>query len=240
MKDIKKLKNIILFIFIIGIIFALILIKYFSNKIEPSLTKYVESETKRIITIIINNSIRTQISKQIDSNSILITEKDDDQNITTIDFDTQNVNKISSIITSTIEKNLKLVENGNIDELNIDLNEVSDIDYQQLKDGIVYYIPVGNINGSFLINNIYPEIPIKFIMSGDVVSNIESEIKEYGINNALIELKANVSVSMIISMPFVTKEITVQTTIPLIIKIIQGNIPDYYNGSIGSSKNTVN
>lgn len=240
MKDIKKLKNIILFIFIIGIIFALILIKYFSNKIEPSLTKYVESETKRIITIIINNSIRTQISKQIDSNSILITEKDDDQNITTIDFDTQNVNKISSIITSTIEKNLKLVENGNIDELNIDLNEVSDIDYQQLKDGIVYYIPVGNINGSFLINNIYPEIPIKFTMSGDVVSNIESEIKEYGINNALIEVKAKVSVSMIISMPFVTKEISVQTTIPLIMKIIQGNIPDYYNGSIGSSKNTVN
>ena len=214
MKDIKKLKNIILFIFIIGIIFALILIKYFSNKIEPSLTKYVESETKRIITIIINNSIRTQISKQIDSNSILITEKDDDQNITTIDFDTQNVNKISSIITSTIEKNLKLVENGNIDELNIDLNEVSDIDYQQLKDGIVYYIPVGNINGSFLINNIYPEIPIKFTMSGDVVSNIESEIKEYGINNALIEVKAKVSVSMIISMPFVTKEISVQTSIP--------------------------
>lgn len=240
MKDIKKLKNIILFIFIIGIIFALILIKYFSNKIEPSLTKYVESETKRIITIIINNSIRTQISKQIDSNSILITEKDDDQNITTIDFDTQNVNKISSIITSTIEKNLKLVENGNIDELNIDLNEVSDIDYQQLKDGIVYYIPVGNINGSFLINNIYPEIPIKFTMSGDVVSNIESEIKEYGINNALIEVKAKVSVSMIISMPFVTKEISVQTSIPLIMKIIQGNIPDYYNGSIGSSKNTVN
>ena len=235
MKDIKKLKNIILFIFIIGIIFALILIKYFSNKIEPSLTKYVESETKRIITIIINNSIRTQISKQIDSNSILITEKDDDQNITTIDFDTQNVNKISSIITSTIEKNLKLVENGNIDELNIDLNEVSDIDYQQLKDGIVYYIPVGNINGSFLINNIYPEIPIKFTMSGDVVSNIESEIKEYGINNALIEVKAKVSVSMIISMPFITKEISVQTSIPLIMKIIQGNIPDYYNGSIGSS-----
>ena len=235
MKDIKKLKNIILFIFIIGIIFALILIKYFSNKIEPSLTKYVESETKRIITIIINNSIRTQISKQIDSNSILITEKDDDQNITTIDFDTQNVNKISSIITSTIEKNLKLVENGNIDELNIDLNEVSDIDYQQLKDGIVYYIPVGNINGSFLINNIYPEIPIKFTMSGDVVSNIESEIKEYGINNALIEVKAKVSVSMIISMPFVTKENSVQTSIPLIMKIIQGNIPDYYNGSIGSS-----
>ena len=235
MKDIKKLKNIILFIFIIGIIFALIIIKYFSNKIEPSLTKYVESETKRIITIIINNSIRTQISKQIDSNSILITEKDDDQNITTIDFDTQNVNKISSIITSTIEKNLKLVENGNIDELNIDLNEVSDIDYQQLKDGIVYYIPVGNINGSFLINNIYPEIPIKFTMSGDVVSNIESEIKEYGINNALIEVKAKVSVSMIISMPFVTKEISVQTSIPLIMKIIQGNIPDYYNGSIGSS-----
>ena len=235
MKDIKKLKNIILFIFIIGIIFALILIKYFSNKIEPSLTKYVESETKRIITIIINNSIRTQISKQIDSNSILITEKDDDQNITTIDFDTQNVNKISSIITSTIEKNLKLVENGNIDESNIDLNEVSDIDYQQLKDGIVYYIPVGNINGSFLINNIYPEIPIKFTMSGDVVSNIESEIKEYGINNALIEVKAKVSVSMIISMPFVTKENSVQTSIPLIMKIIQGNIPDYYNGSIGSS-----
>lgn len=240
METIKKLKNITIFIFIIGLIASLILIKYFSNKIEPSLTKYAESETKRIITLIINNSIRNQISNQIDTSSIIITKTDDNQNITTIDFNTQNVNKILSLITSTIEKNLKLVETGNVNKLNVDLTEVSDIDYQQIKGGIVYSIPVGNVNNSFLLNNIYPQIPIKFTMSGDVISNIDSQVKEYGINNALIEVNAKVSVSMLISMPFVTKEINVNTSIPLIMKIIQGNIPDYYTGTISPSKDSNN
>ena len=63
---------------------------------------------------------------------------------------------------------------------------------------------------------------------GDVVSNLETNVKEYGINNALIEIGVSVSVNSLVNLPFVSKKITVSTVIPLSLKLIQGNIPSYY------------
>ena len=63
------------------------------------------------------------------------------------------------------------------------------------------------------------------------MSKIDSNVKEYGINNAMIEVKIKVSVTMIINMPFVSKEVNVNTEVPIIMKIIQGTIPEYYLGN---------
>lgn len=233
MKKKFKLKNILIHLIIISIILSLVLIKYYTTKIEPSITKYAESETKRIITLIINNSIHDYTKNNIKQENIFTV--DNNNNISTINLNTEELNKITDSINIIIGKNIKLVEDGKIDKLNLDLKGVSEIEYEQIKGGVIYYIPIGNINNSFLTNNIYPQIPIKFSMSGDVISKITSSIKEYGINNALIEIKVNVKVSLLINMPFVTKETTVSTSIPIIMKIIQGNIPEYYPGIIKNS-----
>ena len=42
------------------------------------------------------------------------------------------------------------------------------------------------------------------------------------------KVKIKVKVTMQINMPFVSKETTVKTSVPIVMKIIQGTIPDYY------------
>lgn len=228
MKKLSKLTTIILYILVISLILSLFLIKYFSTKIKPALIKYGEAETKRIITLIINNSISQLSNEQPDINNLLNIEKDANNKIQVIDFNTKEVTKIQDYINKSITENLNAIENGEINNLKINIKGVSEIDYEEIKDGLIYYITMGNITGNTLTNNLGPQIPIKFTMSGDVISNIDSQVKEYGINNALIEVNIKISVSMIISMPFVSKEVTVTNKIPLFIKIIQGDLPNYY------------
>jgi sporulation protein YunB len=228
MKKLSKLTTIILYLLVISIILSLFLIKSFSTKIKPSLIKYGEVETKRIITLIINDSISKFSQEHQNINTILNIEKDSENKIKTIDFNPQKVTKIQNSINKNIEKNLIAIEKGELNNINININRVSDIEYEEIKKGLIYYIPMGNITGSLLTNNIGPKIPIKFSTTGDITSNIESKVKEYGINNALIEVNIKVSVTMIISMPFISKEVTVTNKIPLFIKIIQGELPNYY------------
>ena len=219
-------KTIIIYIFAISIILALFLIKYYSNTLQPNLIKYSTTETERLITLVINKSTSEFIKNTKDINEIYIIQKNDNNQISTLDLNTDKVNELLNSINNVVQKNIKNIEKGKISKL--ELEGMSDIDYEEIEGGVLYYIPVGNINNSFLINNIFPQIPIKFSLAGDVVSKLNSSIKEYGINNAMIKLEVKVSVSMLITLPFLVKKVTISNTIPVSVKLIQGVVPEYY------------
>ena len=228
MKKIKKLFTIILYLFIISIILSILIIKYFSTKTKPAINRYVTSEIERIITLIINDTINNDLNT-INTNNLFTTNNNN--SINSLDLNTAKINNIQKKINNHIEKNIRLVSNGKIKNLDKYFNTASSIDYKNINNGIVYYISSGNISGSIFTNNLGPSIPLKFNMSGDVISNINSTVKEYGINNALIEIKINIKVSMIIDMPYVTKKVNIKTSMPITTKVIQGSIPEYYIGS---------
>lgn len=60
-----------------------------------------------------------------------------------------------------------------------------------------------------------------------------TEVKTYGINNALLEILLKVTVNMYVGLPFKSEEVTVTVSSPLVLKMITGDIPQYYY--IGSS-----
>ena len=64
------------------------------------------------------------------------------------------------------------------------------------------------------------------------ISNVDVEIKnritEYGMNNALMEIYLEVRVRPVIVMPFLSEEIDIVNTIPLVTEIIQGDVPYTY------------
>lgn len=239
MKKVSQLFTIMFYIFIMGLVLAFLLIRYFSKNIGPMLINYGEAEARRIITLVINNSISKEAFNGIDMDRMLDIKKDSNDRIESIDFDTVEVTSMLDTITNLIQDNLNAIEDGDMQKLDIDLRRISDIDYEEIEDGIVYEIPMGSASGSGLINNVGPKIPIRLIMIGDVITNINSDIKEYGINNAMIEVKIDVSVTMLVNMSFVSKEVNIKSSIPVIMKVIQGNVPDYYMGS-GSNDSAKN
>ena len=113
-----------------------------------------------------------------------------------------NYNKVNNYlikINSSILKNLKDIEHGNLENLD------SSIFYsEKLDNRFMYYIPFGIITNNLLLEDLGPKIPIKITLSGSVNSNIKTELNSYGINNSLLKIYISVNLRMIPLIPFAT------------------------------------
>ena len=74
-------------------------------------------------------------------------------------------------------------------------------------------------------------IKIRLNVLGDVMSNIETEVKPYGINNAYVEVRIKLEVNARIVLPFTTKVISISNVIPLSMNVVQGTVPEAYISS---------
>jgi len=234
----KKKKHIILkliVIIIIGIICAFVLINYFSKNIGPLFMVYAEDEIRKIITIVINDSVNNEIIEEMDDNKLFEIVKNNDGEIQLVSYNAKNVNILLNSIALIIQDNLKLLEIGDVDALQISGNYLGDYDEKLLKQGIICEIPFGVFLNSSLISNVGPRIPVKFNLIGDVTTNIITNIKEYGINNAFLEVSIEVSVNARVNLPFISDKITVSDIMPISMKIIQGSIPNFYTGGFNSN-----
>jgi len=198
--------------------------------IEPTLISVAETETKRIATLVINNAINKQINDEVDVNKLIVVEKDENGKVSTVDFNAQMVNSVQAQITQKVQRNLREAEKGNIDVL--DIPEISvEKEGEPEDEGIIYYIPLGQATNNALLGNLGPRVPVRFYVIGNVVSDVKKSILEYGINNALIEISVHVKVSVQVVIPFATSTTTVENTIPIAYKALQGDVPDFYNGN---------
>ena len=219
----------IIILIIIGIYMSL---KVISNKLTPILLNYAENETRRIANIIVSKSVDDEILKLIDDDFFLITKENDV--IKSIDFDPVKLNTFLTKIIDKVQTNLKLLENGEIDKLNLGNSELIYYDKEKLKKGVFYEIPMGVIFNNPLLANFGPKVPVKLTLMGEVISNVETKITNYGINNALIETSINLKLTEKVLLPISSKSIDVEYNIPLSLKMIQGNIPKYYFNGIES------
>lgn len=234
----KKKSNFILkliVIIILGMLCAFLLIRYYSNNISPVFMVYAEDEIRRIITIVVNDSINNEIIDKLDNDSIFEIVRSNNGDIQLVNYNTKNVNSLLNEIALIIQENLKLLEEGEIADLEISEDTLSDYDIDLLKKGIVCEIPFGAFSNSSLISNVGPKIPVKFNLLGDVSTGIDTVIKEYGINNAFLEIYIEVSVNIRVHLPFISDKIVVSDSMPISMKIIQGNIPEFYGGTIRST-----
>lgn len=235
----NKIINTIIIIFIFLVLFIIIFINYYSNKSKDVLMAYAESETRKLTILVINKAITKQMSDSW-ANDIFDVVYNNQGEIILIDFNSQNTSKILSTMTSLIELNLRAIEEGKIDMLELPNNSLESYDMDLLEKGIITYIPFGIATGSSLLYNLGPKIPVKLSLLGDVVTGFSTDVTEYGINNALIKLMIDVKVDTRIILPIISKEITINASIPIAMKVVQGKIPDYYMNGFTSRSNISN
>lgn len=231
----KKDKIIIIFFLIIVVVFFLI--NLIGKKITPILMTYAEKKAKSIATVMITEAVNNNVFKDMNKEDLFIEKKDNDGNIVSTDFNPVIVNTVLNKITIYVQNYLEQLESGGIDELELSSTILSSYDLEKLKKGIIYEIPSGIVFNNSLISNLGPKIPVKINLNGDVVSDIKTEVESYGINNALIKVSANVKVYMQVIIPFKTKEIVVETNIPIVMKLVEGSVPSYYYPFSTTNKN---
>ena len=220
LKKSDKLILIILLLFI-SIILSL---KYISKNITPVFLNYAEIEARKFIGAVINKAI---METKINDNDLFNISISNDE-INMIDFNMNNVNEILTNVNYKIQSSMLAMDKG-------EYLDIPGYDSEKLKRGVIYELPTGLVFENNLLSNIGPKIPIKLSMRGSILSNIDTSITNYGINNALLKVYINLNINQQIVLPFTLKKIEVDTSVPVVIKLIKGSVPKYYSGGISES-----
>lgn len=215
-KKIKK--NIFLFILVLSIILSIISLNIMNKIVMPVFSSYISSILKNTATKTINDTIKEELDKNINYNDFMILSKNSNDEIQAIDFNSREINLILNDITNKVLEKVKSIE----------------LDYKKRNN--IYEIPIGIISENIFLSNLGPFIPVNYKIIGNAISNINTSINEYGINNALIKISIITSITLEINVPFLNEKIDIKVENPFIMKVIQGSIPKYYGG--GFSKNS--
>lgn len=231
---IKKI-NLLIFSFVLVFIIIILLFKIINERINPILFDYATLESRKFASIIINKAIEKNVATDLVIEDLYIVSKKENNEITSVDFNPTIVNKVLTKVTSSVQMNLKNLEEGNLDLLEASDDVLIYYDKENLKKGIIFRIPSGIVFNNSLLTNIGPKIPVRFTLVGDVLSGINTKVTNYGINNALLEVSVNIKLTLKVILPISTKEVNVETNVPIAIKMIQGNVPNYYSNGLNSN-----
>lgn len=230
-----KKSTILLIILIISFITSIIMILSTGKNLEKVIVSYSTKEVERIANVILNDVV--SLEDDFFDKEFYNIIKDEEGNISLIDFDTKITNDILKNINDKALKKITQLEKGNSKYLELS-DSLKGTRLTYLDNGIVCDIPLGVLLNNSLLVNFTTSIPIKFSFIGTVSSNMFTNVKEYGFNNALIEIGIEVTIKEQITMPHSTKNIPVTTKINLATQVIQGKVPLYYNGNFTTSSNT--
>lgn len=223
--------KIIFYVVILAVVGAFLFIYYFNDKVGDSLIKCAVDEVNHLVILVMNNSIYKYIDN-VDSLSILNVERNSDGDIERVRYDVKMLNRVRNDVIELLERDLDLLVSGRVDEIGLNLNKISDTAYEMRDEGILFMVSIGSATGNKFLANIGPKFPLNLKLNGDVITDIDTNIYEYGINNAMVEVNINMKVVMIINMPFLSNEVTIESSVPLSMEIIQGEALGYYINGI--------
>lgn len=201
---------------------------YLNLKLKPIYINYAEVQTRKIAAHVISQAIQSRASEVLDVNDVLVNIPNGSKETVAMNVDAKVIRQEMAEIHELVEEHLERAESGDLemlpqnDGLNFDTEEM------EKHGGVVFFVPIGQVAGIPLLGNLGPKIPIRFHIIGDVHGDIETEIKEYGINNIYMEVNIVLTVNVQIIIPIATKESTVVQKFPIAIGIIQGVVPQIY------------
>lgn len=235
----RNKKNLFIFSLLLVIIVSYFIIKIIGNMAIPPLTKYAKNEASKVTNIVVSRTIEKIVNENLNMEELYIINKNSDNSINMVDFNTITVNKLLTNVITNIQNNLQNIEQGNLDKININELGLENYNKTNLEKGIIYRIPTGIIFDNTLLSNLGPTIPVKISLIGDISGNVSTKVTNYGINNALLETSINIEINQLVVLPIVTREMKITSSVPIAMKLIQGTVPDYYFNGIDRNSNTI-
>lgn len=196
-----------LIILVIAFLISLMVINYFSSQIKTILLPIAEARVNKYVNNMINNATGDILFDK----ELLKINKNSNDEVEMVTYNTYEVTKLIDKITMNIQDEFNGLEYGKVND-----------------EFVLQKIPFGVIFGNVFLRNLGPKINIRFDMIGNVLTNIETEVKPYGINNAYVETRVFIEANARIIIPFVTKNIKITNVIPISINIYQGKVPNGY------------
>lgn len=189
-------------IFIIVIVAILTFYSIFKS-INPIFEGLCIERAREIGTYIMNNA-SNMILDNIDYKNIVSIEEDENNKV--LKTDVVVINKIASDIALEAEKQFKELEKETIQ------------------------IPVGALTGNKLLSGSGPNINIKVIPTGNILTEIKNEFESKGINQTVYRIYLELTCKVSIVTQYKTIQDEVVNQVLLVESVIVGEVPEsYYN-----------
>lgn len=206
-----RIFGIVILIFLISMN-TMYLLGKFSDKVTPKIISVGKQKANELIYDVITNNVNRYVlddSKLLEK--IIVIHSNEKGEIITADFNLEYAYLLIRNITKSIDDNIKLNEDD---------------------DGIYFEMPSGYYFDSSFFNNIGPRIPIKLNFTGNILSNLKTKIVNYGMNNVLVELYANIVIVEELVTPVSNNILKTDYDILLASKLINGRVPSFYGNSL--------
>ena len=226
-----KLYNFLLVIIVTVILLSFLFIHYYNKRISNKIISIAQIKINEYSNDIIMDSLNKQILDEHEINNIIKISKNKSDEIIAVDFDLKKAYLVSMNVSKNIRDSLNNLEKQNLKE--------EFLDYYQ-KDGFVLLLPIGLASKNIYFSNLGPRIPVRIKFVGNLTTGLQTKIKEYGVNNSLIEVYLKVSLNEEIIVPYSSKKINNSCEILLSSQVIEGIVPSIYNGLLEKNSSLIN
>ena len=199
MRKIKIYAFLFLIIFIFGFILAFI-DGYFSERVDV----YMKSKAENHCACLVSEVLKEEVINIIDVEKLVTVNYKSENVVSNISVNTKIVNAFLKSVNEKLVLLIEDIENGNVS------------------------IPIGIILSDTLFGELGPNFDVKILMLGSFKTDVYTEMKEYGINSSLFEVFVKVSFSINTMIPLNKNLSTIDVRVPLVIQIINGEVPRYY------------
>lgn len=193
--------------------------------LKPQLMALAVQKTNDVISMLTQKVLSTL---EYDASELIIYRYNDENKLIAIEYDTKKLNEILNNALDVVDNSLEAAEKGEVDPI---LREVL------LDDGIVYEVPIGYLTGIALLENYGYRFEVTMRLLHYVNGTLEVRSEPYGINNSLISVNLHLNIQAEAITAIANQEISFTEVVPLVVQVVQGDIPSY-TGYIGmDSKN---
>lgn len=186
----------------VGIIVLLIITFVFIEKrITPTVFAIAEAKTKVMLAEAISKSVKEKIAKNIQYKDLISVHKNSNGQVTLIQVNTIEINRIES------ETTLEVIK--------------------ALKETTLKYIqfPIGMVTGSKMLADLGPPIRIALYPVGSVHVNTSESFEQAGINQTRHRVILDITAEIKMVQPLMSSNVTVRTNVPIAETIIIGEVP---------------
>lgn len=205
---------------IIVFLCSILILNDTNSRLSKYLDEYIDLEAERVISYVVTDAIKELGLSDLDN--YLDTSSDN------FKYNIENITEYKNKLSDKIQDKFYMIEKGDFRDSPI-LFHYDKKKYKNIKYGYLCEVNFNSIRNLFLFGNLGPNIPIKlsFLSTNNV--EIEFDIKEYGINNVIVKMYAEVEVSNKVTMPISSKNHRTKVREVIGVDIIKGSVPSYYS-----------
>lgn len=216
------MKKIGLFCFAI-IIIGCCFMQWFMYYSDEVLSDLSDNDIMQFCQLVVNSTVYNYEDLYDD---LLVVERGQDGGIELLDFDMALATKIAGQLVVDLEKLFFSLEEGTYEST----DSIYDHRLKKISDsqGVITSFPVGTLTKNPFLSHLGPELNIKYVTVSRVASEVIKQVESYGVNHVMISLDVQLTVYINARVPFKEEEFVKVIKYPLLLEIMQGDVPNWY------------